>query len=609
MKALGRSGRSLLLAGAFASQAFPGMALAQVAGTAPTREEITRPDVAPPPRAPSRLTVEGGIERAPCPLADDKFRDITVSVAEVQFDNLRVVSPEMLKPAYEAYVGRTVPIATVCEIRDAAATILRRAGYLAAVQVPPQRIENGVIHFDVLMAKLVAVQVRGDAGRSEKLIASYLEELKSREVFNEKEAERYLLLARDLPGFDVRLTLRPAGTAPGEVIGEVSVEKTPFVIDAGIQNFGSHEVGRWGGQVRAEIYDLLGFGDRAMVGFFATPQFDEQKVLQLGYDMRLGSEGMTLGGRFTYAWSKPDLGSAATGRIKSETMVAGLELGYPVLRRQDANLRAVLGFEMIDQDVRFGSAGSFSPLTRDRLRVLYGRIDFDAVDRSSLTSAAGYSIGEPRWRVAGSLEYRFGLDAFGATDSCGPSPYLGCILNLPTPSRIEADPSASLVRFTGIAEFRPMPKIAFTLSPRAQYTRSALLSYEEFSGGNYTVGRGYDPGAIIGDTGVGFQAEVRFGRLAPNARDDFTFQPFAFYDKAWVWNRNQPSAPLRPDPQELSSVGGGVRFVYGDRARLDVMLAKPLEKVPTGSAAGLVLRKPDARLLISLTTRLYPWNP
>lgn len=585
------------------------MALAQVAGTTPTREEITRPDVAPPPRAPSRLTVEGGIERAPCPLADEKFRDITVSVAEVQFDNLRVVSPEMLKPAYEAYVGRTVPIATVCEIRDAAATILRRAGYLAAVQVPPQRIENGVIHFDVLMAKLVAVQVRGDAGRSEKLIASYLEELKSREVFNEKEAERYLLLARDLPGFDVRLTLRPAGTAPGEVIGEVSVEKTPFVIDAGVQNFGSHEVGRWGGQVRAEIYDLLGFGDRAMVGFFATPQFDEQKVLQLGYDMRLGSEGMTLGGRFTYAWSKPDLGSAATGRIKSETMVAGLELGYPVLRRQDANLRAVLGFEMIDQDVRFGSAGSFSPLTRDRLRVLYGRIDFDAVDRSSLTSAAGYSIGEPRWRVAGSLEYRFGLDAFGATDGCGPSPYLGCILNLPTPSRIEGDPSASLVRFTSIAEFRPMPKIAFTLSPRAQYTRSALLSYEEFSGGNYTVGRGYDPGAIIGDTGVGFQAELRFGRLAPNARDDFTFQPFAFYDKAWVWNRNQPSAPLRPDPQELSSVGGGVRFVYGDRARLDVMLAKPLEKVPTGSATGLVLRKPDARLLISLTTRLYPWNP
>lgn len=609
MKSFGGSSRSFLLLGALAAQPFSAAAAwAQVAPSAPTREEITRPPVTPAPQAPSRLTVEGGVERAPCPLADERFRDITVAVSEVRFDNLRAVSPEMLRPAYEAYLGKTVSIATICEIRDAAATILRRAGYLAAVQVPPQQIENGVIHFDVLMAKLVAVQVRGDAGRSEKLIANYLNALKGREVFNEKEAERYLLLARDLPGFDVRLMLRPAGTAPGEVIGEVTVRKTPFVIDASIQNFGSHEVGRWGGQVRAEIYDLIGQGDRATIGFFATPDFDEQKVLQLGYDMRLGSEGLTLGGRFTYAWSEPDLGSAANGRIKSETLIAGGELGYPVLRRQDASIRAALGFEYIDQDVRFGSSEGFSPLTRDRLRVFYGRIDFDTIDRSSLLSVDGFSANEPRWRFAGSLEYRFGLDILGATDGCGSFPYLTCFLNPPTPSRVEADPTASLVRFSGVGEFRPVPNVAFTLSPRAQYTRSALLSYEEFSAGNYTVGRGYDPGAIIGDTGVGFQAELRIGRLAPNAIDDLTIQPFAFYDKAWIWNRNQPAAPFVPDPQELSSAGGGLRLAYGDKARLDVTLAKPLERIPMGTATGLVLRKPDTRLLISLTTRLYPWS-
>lgn len=609
MKSFGGSGRSLFLFGALASQPLiSAMAVAQVTPQPPTREEITRPELTPAPQAPSRLTVEGGVERAPCPLADDRFRDITVPVSEVHFDNLRQVSPEMLRPAYEAYIGQTVPIATVCEIRDAAATILRRAGYLAAVQVPPQQIDNGVIRFDVLMAKLVAVQVRGDAGRSERLIASYLNELKAREVFNEKEAERYLLLARDLPGFDVRLTLRPAGTAPGEVIGEVTVRKTPFVIDASVQNFGSHEVGRWGGQLRAEVRDLLGWGDRATIGFFATPELDEQKVLQLGYDMRLGSEGLTIGGRFTYAWSEPDLGGAANGRIKSETLVAGGEIAYPVLRSQDASIRAALGFELIDQDVRFGGAGGFAPLTRDRLRVLYGRIDFDTIDRSSLMSVDGFGANEPRWRFAGSLEYRFGLDIFGATDGCGAPPYLGCFLNPPTPSRIEADPTASLVRFSGIGEFRPTPNIAFTLAPRAQYTRSALLSYEEFSAGNYTVGRGYDPGALIGDTGIGFQAELRIGRLTPNALDDLTIQPFAFYDKAWIWNRDQPAAPFRPDPQQLSSAGGGIRLAYGDKARLDVTLAKPLERIPIGTAAGIILKKPDARLLISLTTRLYPWS-
>ncbi|MDX3884945.1 MAG: POTRA domain-containing protein [Sphingomonas sp.] len=220
MKSLGRSNAScfvlagLLVSGApAAAQVAPPLPPGAIPG-APTREEIERAPTAPVARPPARLTVEGGIERAPCPLAGDRFKDISVTLSAVQFDNLRVVPAEMLRPAYEAYIGRTVPIAAVCEIRDAAATILRRAGYLAAVQVPPQRIENGVVHFDVLMAKLVAVQVRGDAGRSEKLVASYLERIKGQEAFNEKDAERYLLLARDLPGFDVRLTLRPAGTVP-----------------------------------------------------------------------------------------------------------------------------------------------------------------------------------------------------------------------------------------------------------------------------------------------------------------------------------------------------------------------------------------------------------
>ncbi len=46
-------------------------------------------------------------------------------------------------------------------------------------------------------------------------------------MFNRFEAERYLLLAGDLPGYDVRLALRSAGRARGEVIGEVTVARTP----------------------------------------------------------------------------------------------------------------------------------------------------------------------------------------------------------------------------------------------------------------------------------------------------------------------------------------------------------------------------------------------
>ena len=95
--------------------------------------------------------------------------------------------------------------------------------------------------------------MRGNAGRAERLIAAYLERLTEREVFNRYEAERYLLLAGDLPGYNVRLALRSAGTARGEVIGEVIVQRYRALADVTVQNYGSRELGRWGALLRGAV--------------------------------------------------------------------------------------------------------------------------------------------------------------------------------------------------------------------------------------------------------------------------------------------------------------------------------------------------------------------
>src|SRR5581483_8744645 len=106
---------------------------------------------------------------------------------------------------------------------------------------PQQRIANGVVHFQVLMAHLVSVRVRGEATGAETILAAYLGQLTKRPLFNRYEAERYLLLASDLPGYTVRLTLRPAGDGqPGDVIGDVTVQRLPAYADFVVQNGGSH---------------------------------------------------------------------------------------------------------------------------------------------------------------------------------------------------------------------------------------------------------------------------------------------------------------------------------------------------------------------------------
>ena len=104
----------------------------------------------------------------------------------------------------------------------------------------------------------------------------------------------------------------------------------------------------------------------------------------------------------------------------------------------------------------------------------------------------------------------------------------------------------------------------------------------------------------VGDKGVGFQAEVRVGSLAPASQDSFAFQPYVFLDQAWIWNNDRPIFRNYPNGEDLTSAGIGMRAAYGSHGRVDVTLAKPLR------AAGLQTEKGDVRLLVSLTTKLVP---
>lgn len=559
------------------SLVLPAPAFAQTAGI-PTRDELKGITEAPAEAAP-RLNIEGGIERSPCPLADPQFKDITVTIGEVTFNNLKGVDAGELAPAWKPFVGSPQPVAVLCEIRDAAATILRNEGYLAAVQVPTQKIENGQVRMEVLYARVTAVRAKGETRGAEGKLEQYLGRLTEGEVFNRFQAERYLLLARDLPGYNVQLTLRPAGTTPGDLIGEVTVVRQPYAVDLTIQNLASKATGRWGGQLRAQAFGLTGMGDATSLSYYATADFKEQHILQLTHEFRPGSEGLVVGGQFTYAWTKPDLGGAGGGAaIDARTLYASLNARYPLMRRQGKNLWLSSGFDFVNQDVDL-----IGPLTRDKLRIVWARADFDAIDLAHR---------RPEWRIAGGIELRQGLDILDATKTCVGA---GCAGKVPT-SRFDGSPSATVVRAGGEGEFALGRNLSFSLAPRAQYAFKPVLSFEDFSAGNYTVGRGYDPGAISGDSGVGVSAELRGPRIALSEGSDLRFQPYVFGDAAWAWTKGISGS------DRVTSVGGGVRADYGARFRLEAAVAVPLEKAP------LQTKRDDVRFLVTLTTRLLPWR-
>ena len=443
------------------------------------------------------------------------------------------------------------------------------------------------MRLDILAARMTRIEVRGDAGANERLLQRYLSRLDDQPLFNIKTAERYLLLARDIPGMDARLTLRPGG-APGEVVGEVLVTRVPVLFDVNVQNLGTHEVGRWSGVARARFAGLTGMGDLTTLSFYATPDLDEQKVVQVAHELRIGREGLRLGGSYTYAWTRPDI----TGLpIRSDTQVISLFAAYPVTLTQAHRFTVAGGLDIIDQDIRLGAA----PLNRDRLRVLGLRAEASWIDPASVAGRAGYSPAEPRWSLGAALEARQGLRFLGASDDCGPGGG-ACFLPGAVPlTRIEGRPDAFLLRANALAEWRPHRSITLSVAPRAQWASDPLLAYEEFSGGNFTVGRGYDPGTVIGDSGIAVATEARYGSFIPADARSIAVQPFAFFDAAWVWNKDSAFAGL--GPQKLYSAGGGLRAALGGTARVDVTLAVPLNR------AGFLTQRPDPRLLVSLTTQ------
>lgn len=547
----------------------------------PTQQDIER--AAPPAEtdAASRLKVNGGPATAPCPLDDPALADRRVAFAGARFDGLRGLDGAALRPAYESFVGKQITLGTLCRIRDAAGEILRRAGYVAALTVPEQDAADGTVRFTVVMARLVRIDLRGNATGAERRLATYLRKLTDEPLFNSHQAERYLLLARDMPGYDVSLTLAPADGAPGDVIGILSASRTPLVVESSVQNYGSKSVGRWGGLVTAAWNDPLGLGDRFTLGVFSTYPPREQLVVQSGYEARVGGEGLTLAGRLTYARTRPAIGGGDPYR--SQTWVGTAEASYPFRRSQGFSLTGRAGIDIVDQDLN----GFGATLTRDRLRAGYVELDITAADRREEV---------PRWRAAATIELRQGIGILGASKGCSQG---GAIIVCPSPlpSRLQADTTATILRGAASLEYRLDDRFTIAAAPRLQYAFQPLIAYEQYSAGAYTIGRGYDPAAATGDSGAGTSLELRYGRAVSTGR--IALQPYAFVDAAWVWNRQALEGEQYP--QRIVSAGGGLRASIGDVLRADLGVATPLRRAPEQVVRG------ETRVLLTLTGRLWPW--
>ena len=561
-----------LAAGALGVCLTAGAALAQVPRaeqTVPTPQQLRPAEQLPSGQSQRRGgDIFQAPEAGPCPLSDSK---LTFTLASVAFTGAVNIDVKGLSRAFGSDLGKTLPVAEICAIRDRAVDILFSRGILARVEIPAQRIAAGKLTLEVIEARVASVRFHGDAGPSQARVEALLEHLRGMTPFNLDVAQRYLLLAADIPGVRLSAAIRPSALGLGSVDLDVTVSRKPIDAAVNVQNYGSKTLGREAALARLDLSGLTAFGDRTSIVLYSTTDLREQRVAQVIEDLRPFDDGLILHGSFSYARTRPGA-SLAPLDLHGDALTGQLELNYPLVRKRRTDLNLLGGMDYVDEKTVFGDNGG--ALIDDRLRILFVRAQGD-LSRTLPRTLFGLPVD-----LQGGVELRKGLDALGASHA-GSS----------TLSRTEGRPDAFVARADATLDVRPAPWLDLVGALIAQDADRPLLTFEELAIGNLTIGRGYDPSSVAGDRGIAGSFETRLGPWFP--RPWLQLSPYAFYDVAYAKYIDSTG-----DSVTVHSAGGGFRASLAQRIDLDITYAAPFDK-PTTAAASV----PFPRVLAALTVR------
>ncbi|MGR8930970.1 MAG: ShlB/FhaC/HecB family hemolysin secretion/activation protein [Gammaproteobacteria bacterium] len=489
-----------------------------------------------------KIQIEPLGEEAP-PGASKTFtvlRDIIV-------DDSSVYDAPFFRTFFADSIGQKVPLTKLFDIAKSIQQQYRDDGYiLTRVIVPPQSVSDGVFHLRVVEGFINSIKVEGKIGPVRDRVQAHLQNLLQNKPVNERELERYLLLANDLPGIHALGFLRSSVGENGASELIVSADRKPFDAYALVNNRGSRYTGPYRFSMMLRENSATFLGEQIEGHFFNTLFDDEQRFGQVTYRQVLNSEGLKFNLGASYAPSKPGHTLRAYD-LQTDLLTVTGSLDYPVIRSRKQNLYLDAGFQSLDEQVKF-----FGQKTSgDRLRVFFVGTSYDLIDDWDGQSSL-------------SLGLRQGMEALGASRKGD--------INL---SRANGNPEHTSLNFNFSRYQTLWEQLGLYLSSAGQYAFNPLMNIEEFKLGGQVYGRGYNPAELSGDSGIAATAEFRYSLPGPFENWQ-SLQPYSFYDFGAVWNRGTGVQHR----QSLSSAGLGVRNQLFDHLSVDLEVAWPLTRAP-----------------------------
>jgi hemolysin activation/secretion protein len=498
----------------------------------------------------------------------DSLKTIRVTLKEVRIESATALPGNALQARANSYTGREITGSDILELASSLTAMYRNAGYiLSLVVVPPQSLADGTLTLRVVEGYINRVNVQAGPGvgiHVQEQLMRIGEKIQASRPLESTVLERYLLVANDFPGVELRSVLAPS-QAPGaaDLTLVANVKKVEGF--ASVDNYGSKYLGP--GQLTLGVVgnQLMGVNDQwRFVGVGSGNS--EMAYAQLSYSQVVGTEGLRLSAAVSRARTQP--GDVLTPfDVHGNADTVSLAAAYPLLRTRNESLVARAAYD--HSDIHTEVLGT--RVTEDRIRALRLGLSWRMLDRLD---------GQNNLDV----DFSQGLGGTQESDLLKSRAGAKGVFN-----KLTFDYERS--QFVG-------SNFSFIVGVGGQWANTPLLSSEQYALGGRRFGRAYEPAELVGERALALRIEPRYAGAAAGMPWLRSWQLFGFYDIGKVWKVGSVT-PGTPASQSLASAGLGLRVFLEKNLVASIEAAWPLTK----SIASYQSGGKDPRLLGSLMAR------
>ncbi|WP_350447577.1 ShlB/FhaC/HecB family hemolysin secretion/activation protein [Pseudomonas solani] len=485
-------------------------------------------------------------EAAPARPALSLPSDVKLQIKALRITGAREFSETHLLALLADSTDRELSLAQLQGLAERITAHYREQGYLLArAYLPAQDIKDGLLTIAVLEGRLGKVRLDNRSLLNDTTARRQLDDLHPGDAVQAAALERSLLLLNELPGAEVRSTLKP-GASVGLTDLDVSLGAGPRVAGSlEADNFDNRYTGseRLGGNLA--INSPTGLGDSLSLRGLTSGA--GMNYGRLAYQLPLGPQATQVG----LAWSEMryELGEDfASLDAHGKASIGSVYALQPLLRSRQARLDGQLSYER----KRLEDQVDATDTTLDKTLDVWS-LGLSGSHQDSLLGGGAMQYGASL--VAGNLELDAASDAL---DDAG----------LDTRGHY-AKLAFQLTRLQRLTD-------RFSLQLRASGQRAAknLDSSEKLSlGGAYAV-RAYPQGEAAADDAWLANLELRYAP-AP------AWQLFGFYDAGGGRISHRPVAGTADNRRTLSGAGVGVSLALPAAINLQAFAAWRTGSQPT----------------------------